>query len=47
MIKPTKIRPDAENCDPKALVGFPVIPQGGPQPPPALMKTQMQKTTVS
>lgn len=41
MIKPTKIRPEAEN-DPTALVGFPVFfPRGGPQPPSALTQTQM------
>lgn len=26
MIKPTKIRTDANNCDPTALLGFPVFP---------------------
>lgn len=43
MIKPTKIRPEAENWDPTALVGFSVFPQEGPQPPPTLTQTQMQE----
>lgn len=47
MIKPTKIRPEAEDGDPTAPVGFPDIPWAGPQPPPALTQTQMNAEDYS